>query len=74
MKGIVYNFKSAEQFNRVANVCKDISIKDSTFKYSIDKEKKEIYIFGDKDQIHKRCTWLVCKADPLKTIVYKVKK
>jgi len=75
MEAVIYNFKDMEHFVDVENILHTIGAKDNTLKIKkIDEVKMEIILEGDKDSLHKKCTWIIHKADKLKRLVYKIVK
>jgi hypothetical protein len=52
-----------ETFQKLLNICSDISAKDETFVFDGNREALEVYIYGkDKDILHKRAMWLIKKT------------
>jgi hypothetical protein len=60
----IFNFPDVEAYTKFKNICKGISLKDETFKYYTDDKNIEVLITSNnKDDLHKRGTWLVKKTE-----------
>jgi hypothetical protein len=63
LQSTIKGFENDDDFDRVYNICAEISGGDETFKFDGDRDSREIFIYSEnKDELHKKSLWLVFKT------------
>jgi hypothetical protein len=70
----ITGFGGEEEYEKMKNICEDISLKDESFRFRGNKESMEIFLeSGDRDSLHKKSMWLIKKTG-IKNLRYEVRK
>jgi len=69
---VITGFLSEGDFEKMVNICIDISKKDKEFVFAGDPINMLVYLFDiDPDKLHKRCSWLINKTG-IENLKYRV--
>jgi len=72
-KAIISNFVDEKHIEMMTGVCEDISRKDESFKFK--KEGMKIILTGnDKNEVARKASWLIHKADSFSKTVYEMEE
>jgi uncharacterized protein YoxC len=74
VEATIEGFQTQEAYDKLKKICEDITIKDETFRFEADDDNLEITIKSEnKDDLHRRCMWLVKKTD-IQNLKYNVEE